>query len=268
MNDARPSGSSATSSARTSAFGVVPKVTTRPADRPANPATTGSSALSTAMPSAPIASTGSAEASTIASHDPKISRCATPTFVTTTMSGRAISHSNVTSPLRRAPISATTTSASAAAPSSVTGRPTSLLNDSGLAWVRNRVAHTAAAMSLVEVLPLAPVMPTTRADIVRRSSAASCRNASPGERTNTAGPVAERPSRSSAPAAPLSNASGTNRPPSVCSPGSATNSAPGPAARESVTTELTSTSAPVCRPSTARATWDMRRGLMRPPGSP
>ena len=156
--------------------------------------------MRTATPSAPTASTGSAEASTIASHDPKISRCATPTFVTTTMSGRAISHSNVTSPLRRAPISATTTSASAAAPSSVTGRPTSLLNDSGLAWVRNRLAHTAAAMSLVEVLPLAPVMPTTRADIVRRSSAASCRNASPGERTNTAGPgaretVAEQRSR-------------------------------------------------------------------------
>ena len=113
----------------------------RPANRAAKPATTGSSAFRTATPSAGSASTGSAEASTIRSHEPKISRWATPTFVTTTTLGWATAQSSVRSPARRAPISATTTSVSAGAPRIVTGRPTSLLNDWGLACVRKRVAE-------------------------------------------------------------------------------------------------------------------------------
>ena len=118
---------------------------------------------------------GSADARTIASHDPKTSMCATPTFVTTTTSGRAIAHRSATSPSRRAPSSATTTCTSGGAPRSVIGVPISLLNDHGLACVRNRRAVTAAVMSFVEVLPFAPVMPTTTASIPARSSPASAK---------------------------------------------------------------------------------------------
>ena len=113
------------------------------------------------------------------------------------------------------------------APRSVTGRPTSLLNDSRLAWVRNLVASTAAVMSFVDVLPLAPVTATTFASMRDRSSRASIISASPVDRTDTAGPSTSSPSRTSTPAAPFANASGTNRPPSVRSPGSATNNAAG-----------------------------------------
>ncbi len=83
-NDARPSGSSETSRARTSAADRVPNVATLPGHRSAYPIATGSSAFKIASPSGPSASTGSADASTIDAHDPKTSMCATPTFVTTT----------------------------------------------------------------------------------------------------------------------------------------------------------------------------------------
>ena len=81
-----------------------------------------------------------------------------------------------------------TTSVSGGAPSNVIGRPTSLLNEDGLAWVRYRVAHTAAAMSLVEVFPFAPVIATTVPSNPRRSSAARSRSAWPVSATRTAGP--------------------------------------------------------------------------------
>ena len=195
-----------------------------------------------ATPSGPNASTGSADASTMRSHEPNTSRCATPTFVTMAMSGRAIAHRIATSPTCRAPISATTTCVSGGAPSRVIGRPTSLFSDSRLAWVRNLVARTAPAMSFVDVFPLAPVTAITLASIRDRSSRASIINASPVDRTETAGPSTSSPSRTSAPAAPCANASGTNRPPSVRSPGSATNSPPGSTSRESIATDVTSTS--------------------------
>ena len=264
MNDARPSDPRETSSARTSASGARPNVTTRAEVLPAYPATMASSAFRMATPSGPRASTGSADASTMRSHEPKTSRWATPTFVTMTMSGRAIPQRIATSPTRRAPISATTTWVSAGAPSRVIGRPTSLFNDSRLAWVRNLVARTAPAMSFVDVFPFAPVTAITFASIRDRSSRASIISASPVDRTETAGPSTSRPSRTSAPAAPFANASGTKRPPSVRSPGSATNNPPGTTSRESIATDVTSTSWPRNSPSTARATSDIRRGFMRP----
>ena len=120
---------------------------------------------------------GSADASTIADHEPNTSICATPTFVTTTIDGAAIGINRATSPRCRAPSSAITISVSGGAPSNVIGTPTSLLNEDGLAWVRYLVAHTAAAMSLVEVLPFAPVIATTVPSKPRRSSAARSRSA-------------------------------------------------------------------------------------------
>ncbi len=97
-------------------------------------------------------------------------------------------------------------------------------------------------MSFVDVFPLAPVTAITLASIRDRSSRASIINASPVDRTETAGPSTSSPSRTSAPAAPFANASGTKRPPSVRSPGSATNSPPGATSRESIATDVTSTS--------------------------
>ena len=180
VNVALASGPSSTSSARTSAPGSRPKVITAASVSSAYARATGSSAFMIAVPSAPSHSTGSDPARTIASHDPKIPRCAVPTFVTTTASGRATSQSNRTSPSRRAPISATTTSTPRSAPSSVIGSPTSLLNDAGLAWVRRRVPTTAAARSLTEVFPFEPVIPTTRVPVMRsRSSAARSSSARP-----------------------------------------------------------------------------------------
>ena len=61
----------------------------------------------------------------------------------------------------RAPISMTATSASSGALRSVSGTPSSLLNERSLAVDRNRVRRTAESRSLAEVLPTDPVMPTT-----------------------------------------------------------------------------------------------------------
>jgi hypothetical protein len=127
-------------------------------------------------------------------------------LVTTTASGRAMSQSSITSPARRAPISATITSVVGVAPNSVIGNPISLLKDAGLAHVRNRVASTAVARSFVEVLPLAPVMPITNAPgNRRRSSAPSARSARPVSATSIPGPSTGR--STIAPTAPRSNAS-------------------------------------------------------------
>ena len=153
----------------------------------------GSSAFKIASPSGPSASIGSADASTIDAHDPKTSMWATPTFVTTTMSGRAIPDRSFTSPSRRAPISATRTSESGGAPSKVIGSPISLLNEPGLACTRNRVCATARARSFVDVLPFAPVTPTTVAVIEVRSSAAKRISASAVEPTRTTGPAGSLP---------------------------------------------------------------------------
>jgi hypothetical protein len=214
-NDARPSAPREASTARTSACVPNPKVTTLPGHRSANVIATGSSAFRIASPSGPSASTGSAEASTIEAHDPKTSMWATPTFVTTIVSGRAIPDSSFTSPTRRAPISATSTSVSGDAPSNVSGRPISLLNDPGLAWTRKRVRATACARSFVDVLPFAPVIPTTVAIIDPRSSAPRRIRASVVEATRTTGPLASiapsTGSETTAAAAPAAKAWPTNR---------------------------------------------------------
>ena len=91
---------------------------------------------------------------------PRCSACASPTLVTTPMSGRAIAQRAATSPGNRSPISATTMRASGGLLSSVIGRPNSLLYDSRLAEQPSG-ASTAARRSFVDVLPAEPVTATT-----------------------------------------------------------------------------------------------------------
>ena len=80
------------------------------------PATTGSSAFSTATPSAGAPRPARPWPSTMRSHEPNSSRCATPTFVTTPMSGRATAHRSRMWPIARgcAHLRDQTTSVSAA----------------------------------------------------------------------------------------------------------------------------------------------------------
>ena len=83
-----------------------------------------------------------------------------------------------------------------------------MLNEPGLACTRKRVCATACARSFVEVLPFAPVMPTTVAVIEVRSSAAKRINASAVEPTRTVGlsPFADPSASTIAAAAPPSKA--------------------------------------------------------------
>ena len=102
---------------------VEPNVTTVAPVRPAIAATRGSSALSTAVPDAGSASTSSPLAVATPSIPPTSSVCASPTTVTTPMSGRPTSHSRLIWPNPRIPISSTSTSVSSGALRIVTGRP-------------------------------------------------------------------------------------------------------------------------------------------------
>ena len=81
------------------------------------------------------------------------------------------------------PISQTTTSVSGSIRVSVSGSPISLLWPSSAATVRACGRQSAARMSFVEVLPVEPVMATTRAELRARTalpSAASSAKASSG----------------------------------------------------------------------------------------
>ena len=103
----RPASSSVTSAARTSAAAPVPKVTTRAAVRAAIAATSGSSAFSTASPSAGSASTSSPLARATASRLPNSPRCATADVEHDADVGRAIRHRRRCGRRPRAPISST-----------------------------------------------------------------------------------------------------------------------------------------------------------------
>ena len=103
-------------------------------------------------------------------------------LVTTPIVGRAIAHNAAMSPGSRAPISSTSASVSRGAPRSVIGTPISALKFPGVAWTRNVVRSAAAVRSFVLVLPVEPVMPTTRASgscaRAQRPMAASASSAS------------------------------------------------------------------------------------------
>jgi hypothetical protein len=93
--------------ARTSAAGDSPTVTTRAAVRAAIASTSGSSALSTATPSAGTASISSPLASATFSRLPNSPRWALPTLSTTPIRGRAIRVSQAMCPMPRADFSST-----------------------------------------------------------------------------------------------------------------------------------------------------------------
>ena len=89
-------------------------------------------------------------------------------------------------PRPRAPISTTTASVPAGALTRVRGTPSSLLNDFRLAAVTSRRANTDASMSLVDVLPTDPVMPTTRSGSRSRAARPRAVRAAPVSATTMA----------------------------------------------------------------------------------
>src|SRR3954452_1484624 len=134
------------------------------------------------------------------------------------------------------PISSTSTSVSGAAPSTVSGRPISVLRFCGVATVRRYARSIPRRMSLVDVWPVGPVMPTTLAPSSRRHAVASdCSAASGSAATSTR---SASPSACSGatrtPHAPPASACAANVPPSTLAPGSPTNRSPAPTSRESI----------------------------------
>ncbi len=82
-------------------------------------------------------------------------------LVITATCGRASAASAAISPGALVPISITAERVACRSRSSVSGTPSALLNERSLATTDPRDASAAATSSLVVVLPLLPVMPTT-----------------------------------------------------------------------------------------------------------
>ena len=110
-------------------------------------------------------------AAAIASTEPSSSTWTGPTLVITATSGSAIAASSAIWPAPRIAISSTSTSVPGGASSTVSGRPISVLRFSLLAWTAP--GSSARAMSLTEVLPTEPVIPTTRAPSAAPNARAS-----------------------------------------------------------------------------------------------
>ena len=174
-----------TPSAPTSASSANPYVVDRAADRAPIRRTIGSSALRTAAPSGGSASSSSPLAASIASIEPMRDRWTGWTAVTTPIRGRAMRASSAISPPTYIPISRTAASCSGPIRSSVRGRPTSLFWLPSLRSVRRREDRTAAIASLVDVLAMLPVTPTTSGSNRRRQPAASAPSAARGSATRT-----------------------------------------------------------------------------------
>ncbi len=208
---------------------------------------------------------------------PAYSRCAGPTLVMTATSGAAIRQSSLMSPADCMPISTTMTSVPSAADSSVSGTPTSLLKLARLATKSSFGESRPESMSLVEVLPVLPVMATTVAPLRLATSEATPFRASPESSTamttgespaplpfaalplplpfaaSIAAALAAASRAASTPLAPPASASATNSPPSKFSPRRATNSLPARSARVSVEISTTAESASPARSSPAQA---------------
>ena len=110
-------------------------------------------------------------ASTIASNVPSSSRWTGPTFVIAATSGSAISQSSAIWPIPRIAISITSSSVSGGAARIASGIPISVLKFSGLAWTRR--GRIARQMSLTDVFPVEPVIPTVGQPSSRRQARAS-----------------------------------------------------------------------------------------------
>ena len=178
----RPRRSNATSASAapaakptTDASPPAPKRRTSTSSRSRYGSSSGAGVGAIAVPPGGSAPTISAFACATRSTVPSSSRCTGPTLVTTPMSGRATAQSAAIWPRPRIPISATTTSVSGSIRASVSGRPISLLWPPSAATVLACGPQSAARMSFVEVLPVEPVMPTTRAVLRARTAAADRR---------------------------------------------------------------------------------------------
>src|SRR3954454_16288317 len=202
----------------------------------------GSFAGTTAVPPGLSPAINSAFAAAIASMLPSSSRWTGPTLTITPTSGSAMRASSAIWPLPRIAISRTRMSVPGGAPRIVSGRPISVLRFWAVATTRLCVASSPGRRSFVDVLPVEPVMPTTRACRWRRQAVARRPSASSGSSAASRAPGgAHRGAAAWSGAtrtrhAPLASACGAKRPPSTFSPVRPTNRSPGPTARESMTT--------------------------------
>ncbi len=216
----------------------------------------GSSSVSpsgtTAVPPGASACRISAFAAATASTVPSSSRWTGPIEVTQATSGGARAASSVIWPAPRMPISTTATWQPSASPIRNIGTPNSVLRLPGVPSTATPAARSMATrMSLVVVLPVAPVTPTTRAPLRSRAiRPAACSTASGSFVTSTglrmacASPSIQRQADSdtTAATAPSRSASGACMPPSANSPRTPTNSAPACGSRESMNAPSISTS--------------------------
>src|SRR5947209_2183033 len=143
-------------------------------------------------------------------------------------------------------ISSTSASVPGGAWSTASGKPISVLKFSGLADTCSREPSIAARMSLVEVLPVEPVIATTLAPCApssrRQAPASACRPRSGSGCSSTTPPLRADSAAcacwgaSSAPHAPARSACAPCAPPSLRSPRSPTKSLPRVMRRESTLT--------------------------------
>ncbi len=149
------------------------------------------------------------------------------------------------------------------------GRPISVFRLAREATVRRCGASSASSRSLVEVFPVDPVTPMTVAPSSSRQAAARlCRAASGSSarqdhrrvRPSLIARPRHAPGRPARPRLPRPEPGPRNCPRPSCDPGSPTNSAPGPASRESIVAR----SGPGCRSallaSRAPAAWAIFSG--------
>ncbi len=132
--------------------------------RAASPPAFARDASSARLSTARRAPAGSAHfVSAIRSGEPMISRCASPTLVSTPTSGLAAATSTSRSRYLRAPISTIATRSSPSSnPQRNLATPTSLFSFSGVATAGTPAARKRPSRKpLVVVLPVEPVMPTT-----------------------------------------------------------------------------------------------------------
>ncbi len=194
-------------------------------------ATRASSALSTAVPSVESASTISPFARAVTSGEPNSPTWACPTFSTTATSGGAMRHRSAMCPTPRAPISITRYLVSWSARSTVSGTPSSLLNEPTGAMVVPDGSSTSASRSLTLVLPCDPVMAMTTGSSWPSTWVASRASASVTSSTTMHGSSTGLDDRTAE--APSASAFAAKSCPSTCSPASATKSPPGCTSRES-----------------------------------
>src|SRR3954452_5068493 len=202
----------------------------------------GSPAGTIAVPPGSSAAISSAFVAAIASMLPSSSRCTGPMLTITTTSGSAIAASSAIWPAPRIAISRTSTSVPGGAPRTVRGSPISVFRFCGVATTRRCGASIPASRSFVDVLPVEPVMPITRARSARRHAVARRPSAASGSSEPGTTPDDDDPAPSACdapprtPQAPPPSACGAKRPPSTLSPASPTKRSPSPTARESMTT--------------------------------